>query len=173
MMREGDIQALDRMSRCFGDRLFAVGRRYCGDEDRARDAMQDALLAAGTNMQGFRGDGSVEGWLVRMVVNFCHRMRRGRKNDPAWHAEAQDDLLDGGGDTPEEEAARGELMMKLADALAALDPRDRTLLLLADGEGWKAPEIAESVDMTPAAVRTRLSRARRKLRADLEQLVTD
>ena len=149
------------------------GRRYCGDDDRARDAMQDALLAAGTKMTQFRGDGSVEGWLVRMVVNFCHRMRRGRKNDPAWHAEADDDTLAAAADTPEQQAARGELMIMLGDALGALDPRDRTLLLLADGEGWKAPEIAESVDMTPAAVRTRLSRARRKLRADLEREMAD
>jgi len=164
MMREGDMEALDRMSRCFGDRLLAVGRRYCGDADRAHDAVQDTMVAAGSAMESFRGDGSIEGWLVRMVVNFCHRQRRGRKNDPSWHVEADYDTLLAAADSPEDEAARGELMMLIGDALQKLEPRDRTLLLLSDAQGWKSPEIAEALEMTPTAVRTRLSRARRRLR---------
>ena len=173
LMRDGDMEALDRMSRCFGDRLLAVGRRYCGDQDRALDAVQDTMVAAGASMEKFRGDGSVEGWLVRMVVNFCHRQRRGRKNDPSWHVEAVDDALAAKSDSPEDQAARGELMMLIGDALQQLEPRDRTLLLLSDAQGWKSPEIAEALEMTPAAVRTRLSRARRRLREHLEPHAPD
>ena len=52
----------------------------------------------------------------------------------------------------------------------ALDPRDRALVMLADAEGWTAPEIASHVGMTAEAVRTRLSRAHRKLRELLSDL---
>jgi RNA polymerase sigma-70 factor (ECF subfamily) len=140
-MRTGNIEALDRLTLCFGEKLLAAGRRYCGDEQRARDAVQDTMLAAGTRLADFRGEGSVEGWLVRMVANFCRRMQRGQKNDPAIHQD-----------------------------VAEVEPRDRTLLLLSDAEGWKAPEIAEALDMTPGNVRTRLSRARKRLREHLGTL---
>ncbi len=169
MVKAGQIDALDRMTRCYGERLLSVGRRYCRDTDRAQDAVQDALLAAGEHLEDFRGDGSLEGWLVRMVANACHRMRRGRKNDPKWHAELDESgAPPADAASPEESTLRGELAVALGDALLHLEPRDRALLLLSDGEGWKAPELAESMDMTPGALRTRLSRARKRLREALE-----
>jgi RNA polymerase sigma-70 factor (ECF subfamily) len=170
LMRDGDLEALDRMSRCYGLRLMAVGRRYCGDEDRAKDAVQEALLSAGKHLKDFRGEGSPEGWLVRMVANACHRMRRGRKNDPRLHVSADDvDPVDPF-TSPEGEALRGELAEALGKALLDLQPRDRTILLLAEADGWKGPEIATELDMTPEAVRQRLSRLRRRLRVRLQPL---
>lgn len=169
-MRTGNIEALDRLTLCFGEKLLAVGRRYCGDEQRARDAVQDTMLAAGTRLADFRGEGSVEGWLVRMVANFCRRMHRGQKNDPALHQDVADAGLVALGLSPEEMVARGQLLEVLGAALLEVEPRDRTLLLLSDAEGWKAPEIAEALDMTPGAVRTRLSRARKRLREHLGSL---
>lgn len=167
LMRAGDMEALDRVSRCYGDRLLALGRKYCGDADRARDALQDAMLAAGEHLGDYRGDGSVEGWLASMVVNFCRRSRRGRKHDPSLHVDVDDAPVPAHTPSPEERTAQGELLALLGDALQRLDPRDRALLLLADGEGWTAPELAESLGMSPGSVRTRLSRARRALRAAL------
>jgi RNA polymerase sigma-70 factor (ECF subfamily) len=168
-MREGDVDALDNLTRCFGERMLAVGRRYCGDDDLARDAVQDTMLAAGQHLTDFRADGSLEGWLVRMVGNFCRRMHRGQKNDPGLHV-GLESIADSAGvrdGSPEEQAARGELLKVLGNALLGLDPRDRVLLVLSDAEDWRAPEIAKSLNMTAAAVRTRLSRARKALRAEL------
>lgn len=168
LVRAGDIDALDRITRCYGERLLTVGRKYCGNDDRARDAVQDALLSAGRSLDGFRGDGTVEAWLVRMVANACNRMRRGRKNDPRLH-DAFDDARNAMATegSPEEAAMKAQLAGALGDAMLRLAPRDRALLLLADAEGWKAPELADALDLTPVAVRSRLSRARRKLRAEL------
>lgn len=162
----GDVEALDRMSRCFGERMLAVGRRHCGDDERARDAVQDALVAAGTNLTAFRGEGSLEGWLLRIVARRCARLHRGRKHDPALHEE----LGDGLAAAPEDGIERAELRARIDAAIAELDPRDRALVYLADGEGWNAPEIAAHVGMTAQAVRTRLSRAHRKLRERLRDL---
>jgi len=169
LVRDGDIQALDALSRCYGERMLAVGRRRCRDESQAQDAVQDAYVAAGRNLQQFRGEGSLEGWLVRMVANACTRMRRGRKNDPNRHV-AVDPTLPDDDDAPDEAVARGEVMAAIGEALLALAPRDRTLVLLADAQGWTAPEIAKATELTPGAVRTRLSRARRRLRGELEPL---
>jgi RNA polymerase sigma-70 factor, ECF subfamily len=162
LMRKGDLEALDRMTRCFGQRLLAVGRRYCRNEAEAEDAVQDALLSAGQHLKAFRSEGSVEGWLVRMVTNACHHMRRGQKNDHRIHGTEQ--VLSSDEGTPEERAATGELASALGSALLSLSPDDRTIVLLAEAEGWKGPEIAEAMDLTPGAVRVRLTRARAKLR---------
>lgn len=61
LMRDGDLTALDRLTRCQGERLLAVGRRYCRNEEDARDAVQDALLTAGAHLADYRGEGSAEG----------------------------------------------------------------------------------------------------------------
>ena len=169
LMRAGDIAALERITRCYGDRLLAVGRRYCRDSDEAADAVQDALLAGGEHLKDFRGDGSPEGWLIKMVTNACSRMRRGRKNDPALHVDVADNPLVEAGATPENLAGRAELIEALGEALLELPSKDRAILLLAEAEGWTGPEIASSLDLTPTAVRVRLTRIRAKIRPRLER----
>jgi len=162
LVKNGDVAALDRMTRCFGDRLVAVGRKACGCDDRAEDAVQDALLAAGLHLADFRGDGSLEGWLATMVVRACRRMQRGRKN--AAHAEMPELAAP---DSPEADALRGELMHRVGEVIVDLAPEDRAILVLADAEDWTAPEIAARLGLTPAAVRKRLQRAHEKIRERL------
>lgn len=163
LVRAGDVAALEQMTRCFGDRLQAVGCRCCGDADRARDAVQDALVAAGEHLGAYRGDGSLEAWLSKMTCNACRRMGRGRKAAPHEPLDA----LTATTPSPEAEAERLELQGRLERALDALSVMDRAILLLADGEGWTGPEIAARLHLGAAAVRTRLTRARRRLRAKL------
>ncbi|MGM0576654.1 MAG: RNA polymerase sigma factor [Myxococcota bacterium] len=169
LMRAGDLEALDRITRCFADRLLAVGRRYC-PEDQAQDAVQDAILSAGENLESFRGDARVDGWLARMVANACHRMHRGRKNDPGLHVSHDDVTVAAPSGNPEEDAFRGEVAEVLGAGLAELPAEDRTVLMLAEGAGWTAPEIAERIGASPGAVRTRLSRIRSRLRDRLGPL---
>ncbi len=166
LLRSGDIEVLDRVTRCYGDQLMSAARRTCSREEDARDAVQDATLGAWRYGAGFRGEGQVDRWLVRLVATACNRMRRGLKNDPALHqAElelASDDA------SPELLAARAELALSLGEALGELPPRDRGILILADAQGWTGPEIADALDMTPGAVRTRLSRTHAALRKRLD-----
>ncbi len=168
LMKQGDPEALDRLTRCYGERLLAYGRRHCASEEHARDAVQDALLAAGEHLEDFRGDGSVEGWLVRMVGRACSRMRRGRKNNPALHSDVADLQISVPDPNPEEQAFRAELAEALGEALLALPPLDRAVVLLTDAEGYKGPEVADALGLTHDAVRSRLARVRRKLREALD-----
>lgn len=165
LVRSGDVAALDRITRCYGDRLLAVGLSACRDRDDAEDAVQDALLSAGTHLGDWRGEGSIEGWIGRMVANACHRMRRGRKNDPALHDPEADVATEG---TPEDEAMRGEVAAALGRGLLVLSPEDRAMLLLVEGEGWTPAEVAERTGLAAGTVRTRLSRARAKVRQALD-----
>lgn len=170
LFHSGDIQALDRATRCHGDQLLAVGRRFCGNATDAEDAVQDALISAGTNLKRFRGDGSVQGWLVRMVVNACHRMRRGQKNNAFAHdAEA---VLTSPDASPEERAMLGELVGALGTALHQLSPTDRAIVLMAEADDWTGPEIAEELQLSAGAVRVRLTRARKRMREQMSDRMT-
>ncbi|MBW1876866.1 MAG: sigma-70 family RNA polymerase sigma factor [Deltaproteobacteria bacterium] len=169
LMRSGDMEALDRITRCFGDRLIGVGRRYCRSEEEAQDAVQDAMVSAGEHLRDFRGDGPVEGWMVRMVANACHRMRRGRKNDPALHD--TEVVLPDFRRSPEDALEFGQMSEILGQVLDELPARDRVIVLLAEAEDWTGPEIADKLGMTSGAVRTRLSRARTRVRAAMQERV--
>jgi RNA polymerase sigma factor (sigma-70 family) len=169
LVRRGGSDALDRITRCYGERLIAAGRRHCRTSDEADDAVQEALLTAATHLGDFRGEGSLEGWLVRIVARACRRLGRGRKNDFALHD--SDVVLAGDGESPEAGAAQKELAHLLDFALLELSAQDRLILLLAEVEDFTAPEIAAEVGLSPGAVRTRLTRLRERVRAVLEPLL--
>jgi RNA polymerase sigma-70 factor (ECF subfamily) len=171
LVRANDIAALDALNRCHGDRLMAAARRACKSEEDALDAYQDAMVAAGEHLHQYRGDGPVVGWLVRMIVHACHRKRRGGKNDAARHD--SEVVVPDQADGPEALAGRAELAELLAELLDELPQRDRAIVVLAETEDWTAPQIAEALEMTPGAVRTRLSRARKLLKDRLEERVPE
>jgi RNA polymerase sigma-70 factor, ECF subfamily len=171
LVKSGDSAALERITRCYSERLLQAGRRHCRTADEADDAVQDALLSAATHLDDFRGEGSLEGWLVRIVARACRRMSRGRKNDPASHD--SDAVLVDGAASPESETARHEVGRIIDGALLELSPDDRTILLLAEVEDFSAPEIAARLGLSPGAVRTRLTRLRGRIRAALDPLFGD
>ncbi len=166
LLQHGDIEALDHLTRCFGDRMLSEARRRCRTSEEADDAVQDASLNAWRYGPGFRGEGRVDRWLVRLVATACARMRRGLKNDPGLHI-AEAELVDDDA-SPELLAARSQLAGVLGEVLGDLSPRDRAILMLTDGEGWTSQEVADALDMTAGAVRTRLSRAHKRMRAAVE-----
>jgi RNA polymerase sigma-70 factor (ECF subfamily) len=165
LVRTRDPNALDRLARCYGERLLRAGRRHCRTGEEAKDAVQDTYVTAAMHMEDFRGDGSLEGWLVRIVASACRRMSRGLKNDANRH---DDDLaLVDATQSPEAETDQRAVTDWLNRALVSLPEDDRLVLLLASVEGLEGPEIAAQLNVTPNAARARLFRARAKLREAL------
>ena len=168
LVRSGDGAALEHITRCYSERLIRAGRRHCRTLAEADDAVQNALLSAATSLGQFRGEGSLEGWLVRIVARACRRMSRGQKNDFSNHE--TDSVLVDSDASPEAEAARHELGRILDAALLELRPEDRTILLLSEVEDFTAPEIAARLGLSAGAVRTRLTRLRERVRSALSPL---
>jgi RNA polymerase sigma-70 factor (ECF subfamily) len=162
LMQKGDIRALDHLARAYGDRLLAVARRRCDLQADAEDAVQQALLAARTSMTGFRGEGSPLAWLSTLVARTCYRMNR-----KARPTEAADELPCTC-DDPAVIAERRELGATLGEALMSLSRTDRLAFLLSV-EGLTSVEIAERFSLSHDAVRSRLKRVRKILRAALAE----
>ena len=166
LVQSQDSEALDRIARCYFSYLMRVGRCACRDPASAPDAVQDALVSAAERAEQFRGDGSVKAWLSRMVVNACRCRERGRKNDPSWNRPLADTHTSARSG-PEDSAALAELSSHLERAISSLKPDDRELFVLSQIDGASAPDLARAFDLSPDAVRARLTRIRRRLRVEL------
>jgi RNA polymerase sigma-70 factor (ECF subfamily) len=165
LVKAGDGSALDDITRCYRERLLAAGKRHCRTSSEAEDAVQDALLFAATEPGAFRGEGSLEGYLTRVVARACRRLSRGLKNAANTH---DTDLeLEAAEPSPESRAAEHELGETLDQLLLSLDATDRAVLLLAELEDYTANEIGSELGLSAGAVRTRLTRLRQRLRTDL------
>jgi RNA polymerase sigma-70 factor (ECF subfamily) len=178
-LRRGDAGAFETLVRVHGGRLLAVARRFLPEEQDARDAVQEAFLAAFRSIAGFAGSSKLSTWLHRIAVNAALmklRSRGRRREQPI------DDLLphfddDGhrGGAVPawapavDELAQRQETRALVRGAIDRLPASYRTVLLLRDIEERDTEETAALLGVTAQAVKTRLHRARQALRTLLER----
>jgi len=150
---------------CFAGWLESFALFTCGDRERGADAFQDAMVAALDNLGTYRGDAPIEPWLRRIVVSACSRLRRGRKNSPAFNVPLDADA------PAAASAADQELKLELLEGLArlgrgidALEEPNRSLLLAHDVDEIPIGELAEKLGMTAGAVKSRLKRARAAVR---------
>jgi RNA polymerase sigma factor (sigma-70 family) len=164
----GDADALAALYRCTREALTRFLRSRCRNDADADDALQTTFENATRFLDGYRGDGSPRGWLFRVAAHSCSRLRRGRKNDPSLHTPIDDVVADRtlvDDRTPDPEARIASRADIVVAAIEALEPLDQRVVLLRDGQGLSAKETAAQLGLTEAAVKSRLFRARRAIRA--------
>ena len=159
--RRGQLAACERIFRAFQQPAYSVAFRICQCRETAEEVTQEAFITAFRKMRQFRGDAPFWGWLRRVVVN--HAISTIRRSHKANEVEFQDFLASSAG-----EQDRVGLAMDLESALAALDVHDRAVVWLHDVEGYGHQEIADLFGKTESFSKTRLSRARARLRGLLE-----
>ncbi len=172
----GDVDAFERLSGAYADRVFMLLLRLLGDRSEAEDVTQEVMLRAWQGITRFRGHSSYFTWLYRIAVNEANRALERRSRRPAGVAIGADELqlpapaaLD-----PSRQAENSELRRALGRALAELPPPLRTALVLRDVEGLSTQEAAEIAGIGQAAFKSRLHQARLRVRAAIgdEALVT-
>lgn len=161
----GDRGALDKLLRQHYDRLYAVCRRIAGNEADAADATQEALMAIVRGLPRFDGRSSFSTWSYRVATNACLDELRRRKRRPTPSlVDEQVDWADNRAEasTPafDDRVAEQDAM---ATALAGLPEEFRLPVLLRDCGGLDYAEIAETLDIPPGTVRSRIARGRAKL----------
>ncbi len=157
----GDVDALgDLLARCHPDaRRFA--RSMCATPEDAEDAVQETLWTVSRRIGSLRAASAFTAWLFTMIKRECLRLlRREQRSSPH-------DIVQGLGPDPERQAVRAALLRDISVAIAELPPEYRRVLVMRDVQSMSAPEVASSLNLTTPAVKTRLHRARRVIRASL------
>ncbi|MBK7453422.1 MAG: sigma-70 family RNA polymerase sigma factor [Anaerolineales bacterium] len=170
--QNGDLDSFNTLILHYQDSVFNTALRIMGDEDLAQDAAQEAFISAFRSISTFRG-GSFKAWLMRMVTNACYDEFRRQKRRPTTPLEP--DTADGEemdspkwladpNMTPAERSEADELEHAIQHCLDALPTEFRTVVVLADIQGMDYSEVATASKVPLGTIKSRLARARLRLR---------
>lgn len=159
----GDPDAFSELVRLHQRRVFRLAGRFFRRREDVEDAAQETFFTAWRKRHTYRAEAPFEHWLTRVCLNTCYDRLRRRKPETQWNPE-QDVVAP---------ATDATAALEIERLLGTLDPRDRFILLLLDGEGWSVAEIAERVGWTRSNVKVRAHRARKRLRKLLDRGLDD
>ena len=169
--------AVTRLVELQGGRLFSLGLRFCGSREEAEDLVQETFLQAYEHWSQFEGRSSATTWLYTIAARVCQRFHRRKVGEPD-QLESLEELLPLGEpsmgvvpaecDSPLGEGIRAEGRAQIEEAIAALPLEFRMPLVLKEIVGLSLAEIAGIMDMKEATVKTRLHRARLRIRKALD-----
>ena len=168
----GDADAFEPLVLEHQTNVYRLALRLMGNEADAADAAQDAFLKAYTSLSSFRGDSRFSVWLYRLTNNVCiDALRRRRDTVPLEtedvQGEAEELPLPDERWSPEILAERAEDIRAVRTAMAALPPDCREILTLREIGGLSYEELSAALHLELGTVRSRLSRARKKLADEL------
>ena len=171
--QKGDVNAFNRLVVHYQEMVYNVAYRIMGEPQTAEDATQDAFISAYKSLNRYRG-GSFKAWLMRIVTNACYDELRRRKRRPQ---SSLDEMVEEGGsfaflrsptEGPEGQQQRLELVQAIERCLDDLPDDQRVTAVLCDVEGYDYKEIAQITATTLGTVKSRISRARARLRDCLQ-----
>jgi RNA polymerase sigma-70 factor (ECF subfamily) len=169
--KKGDLDSFNTLVLTYQHQVYNLAYRIMGEGVSASDATQEAFISAWRHLGGFRG-GSFKAWLLRIVTNACYDELRRVKRRPASSLESlyvedptpDADLPPSQLESPEAFTQRRELNRAIQAGIAQLPPDQRIALVLSDVQGMSYEEIAEATGANLGTVKSRLSRARARLR---------
>ncbi len=173
--KAGDHEAFRVLVERYQGRAFRLALRVLGNEEWARDAVQDGFLKAYGSLHRFEGRSGFYTWLYRLVFNVCIDMKRRDRSDRQveWNEEVALETAPGADGAaglaaapaaPAKEVELGELRGAMIQAIEALPEDARRTLLLREVDGLSYAEIAECLGIPKGTVMSRLHHARRRVR---------
>lgn len=163
-----------------GGRMYQLALRFCGDPDQAEDLVQEVFLQAYRGWAAFRGDSDVKTWLYRIAARACQRMHRRRTGEPEHMASIDAPLPfgepmiavipDEQGDVLQQQI-RNEARERLEAEISRLPDDFRVPLVLKEIVGLGVKQVAEVLGLEQGTVRSRLHRARLKLRHAIDPAI--
>ena len=174
--KAGDTSAFEELVGRYERKIFRLAQNITGNREDAEDAMQEAFLKSYAHLREFQGDSRFYTWVVRITVNEAlMRLRKRRPNQVSLDepVESEEDFmpreLEDWGPSPEQRYAQTELQGILSEVIEKLDPAFRVVFLLRDVEELSTEETAALLGLSVPAVKSRLLRARLKLRQKLNR----
>ncbi|MDO5436305.1 MAG: sigma-70 family RNA polymerase sigma factor [Clostridia bacterium] len=170
--QQGDTAAFEQLVTPFEGIIWRVCWHYTGNEQDARDCAQDTMLKAWRSLKDYRGDCAFESWLYRIAASCSLDLLRKEKRRPK---ESADELAEKGFDPAdpapgtEETAIKNDEHARLREAISRLPEDQRDALVLTQLEGRPYEETAELLNTTPGTVKSRVNRAKQKLKEILAE----
>lgn len=173
--RGGDFLAFESLVHRTEGRTYHHLLRMIGNPEDAKDLLQETYFSAYRNLKSFKGDSAFSTWVYRIATNFA--LMRLRKKNPEMvgleeiviptHEELKSRTISDWVIDPREAVLQTEVREVLDQAIQALPPTYRAVVILRDVEGLNTEETAEVLEISEGAVKTRLHRARIHLREAL------
>ncbi|MBQ1579636.1 MAG: sigma-70 family RNA polymerase sigma factor [Firmicutes bacterium] len=167
--KKGDEDAFASLISRVQNTGYSVAFRYMENDADTRDVMQEAFIKMYRNLGSFKGDSSFETWFTRILINCCLDELRKRKNNYG-HEDIDEhyDLADTGPGT-EAQILKKERQKAVTDAIRQLPEEARNIIILREFQGLSYEELADVLDLEPGTVKSRLNRAKQKLKEILLQ----
>lgn len=175
--QKGDLDAFNRLVLAYQEMAFNLAYRMLSDEDAAADATQTAFFSAYRSLSSYRG-GSFRAWIMRMVTNTCYDELRRRQRRPTTPLEPLDNedneeiespaWLADTAPTPEQAIEQEELDGAVQHCLDGLPDEFKAVIVMVDVEGMDYQEVSLAVGKPLGTVKSRVARARMKLRDCLQ-----
>jgi RNA polymerase sigma-70 factor (ECF subfamily) len=163
----GEVRNWEELFERYSPAVFGYLHRMSEDRHLAEDLTSETFYRAMRAVDGFRGDASMKTWLLRIARNlYLNRRRRESRSQSLDDLEDRGELVAAREPDPETRFIRDQEGARVRRALRSLDEGDRSILFLAAEDELSCREIAEVLEISVPAVKTRLFRARRRL-ADL------
>ena len=165
----GEREAFEELVRRHADHLYSVLRYLCVSGEEAEEVAQESFLRAWRGIGSFRGNSGFFTWLYRIGINEAKRRRR---REAQLAAEGLSENIADPPDireAPHERALQADLRAELELVVRALPLKYRAPLILRDIEGLSTAEAAAVLDLSEAAFKSRLHRARMAVRTGIEQ----
>ncbi len=163
--RGGDRRAFDELVRQTYEDTYTLAYRLTGNEEDARDVVQETYVRAWKGLKKFRGDARFSTWLYRITANAGYTLTKKRRKHR--HEPMGDDAVEipepNTAADPEAVAEASLLREEVAAAVDELPPKLRAVVVLKDVYDLSHDEIAEELGISESAAKVRLHRARRKL----------
>jgi RNA polymerase sigma-70 factor (ECF subfamily) len=180
LAQAGDNRSFDELVSRYRDRVYRLAFKILRHEEDAAEALQDAFLSAYRGLKNFKSESTFSTWLYRVATNASLMKYRKRRDDhvsfeqsqsyqpdpeplaiPDWSRQPLEELLD------------AETRQVMEEGLRRLPEELRLVFILRDEDGHSNAEVAEMLDLSVAAVKSRLHRARIALRDRLDRYFQD
>jgi RNA polymerase sigma-70 factor (ECF subfamily) len=174
----GEGGAFRAIMQRYNQRLYRIARSILRNDAEAEDAVQEGYLRAFTHLDGFRGESSLSTWLSRIIMNEALGRLRARRPTVELTAETQESAAQiipfpnaSASDDPEKTMAQRELLRLVEQATNALPEDFRIVFVTRVIEGMSVEDTAELIGIKPETVKTRLHRARKLVREQLDRQI--
>jgi len=176
--QNGDMDSFEELIVRYERRVYSIAFRFMGNQEDASDLAQEAFLKAYQAIKNFRQEASFSTWICRIVSNVCRdQLRKAKRtiqsslDEEVWLEEGTvTKQFKDNSPTAEQVYERKELKEYLQGLIDNLNPEYRMVVVLRDIQGYSYEEIAEMLDCSLGTVKSRLNRARKALR---EQINSD